>query len=394
QLTDSVTGAAVTTAQVKEEYTQTELDERLLMKERVEEMSRSLFDQFVAHGGTPEQKTIAFCASDRHADAIATALNGLYQDWCATHGQDAKAFYAFKCTAKVDGSEMVKDLRGSASSHFIACTVELLSTGVDVPCVRNLAFLQYVRSPIVFYQMLGRGTRIDPDTEKLMFRVYDYTDATNLLGQDFKTKYKPSGPGGGPRPTPPPADPPVLVEGVQILIAPTGRWLTAMIDERHSRITVEEYRERVAERLVASASTLDQFRIVWVQPPERRSLINEIVGAGFPPRALQVAEEAEDCDLYDVLGEVGYGLNRMTKANRAFAFTYKHRPWLEAMPTDTAATVRAIASQFSRGGTESLETPHIFQTPEVRKAGGLEALAVLGEPSGVLMETKERLFAA
>ena len=393
QLTNSVTGVAVTTAQVKEEYNQTELDERLLMKERVEEMSRNLFDQFLAHGGTPEQKTIAFCASDRHADAIATALNGLYQDWCATHGQDPKAFYAFKCTAKVDGSDMVKDLRGSASSHFIACTVELLSTGVDVPCVRNLAFLQYVRSPIVFYQMLGRGTRIDPDTEKLMFRVYDYTDATSLLGKEFKTKYKPTG-GGGPGPTPPPADPPVLVEGVQILIASTGRWLTAMIDGRHSRITVEEYRERVAERLVASASTIDQFRVVWVQPPERRGLINDIVLAGFPPRALQVAEEAEDCDLYDVLGEVGYGLNRMTKANRAFAFTYKHRPWLEAMPTDAAATVRAIASQFSRGGTESLETPHIFQTPEVRKAGGLEALAVLGDPALVLMDTKERLFAA
>lgn len=134
-----------------------------------------------------------------------------------------------------------------------------------------------------------------------------------LLGRDFKTKYKPTDPGGGPGPTPPPAAPPVLVEGVQILIAPTGRWLTAMIDGRHSRITVEEYRERVAERLVASASTLDQFRIVWVQPPERRGLINDIVLAGFPPRALQVAEEAEDCDLYDVLGEVGYGLNRMTK---------------------------------------------------------------------------------
>ena len=394
KLTDSVTGQPLSTAQVKEEYNQTELDERLLMKERIEELSGSLFGQFLAHGSTPEQKTIAFCASDRHADAIATALNGLYQDWCAAHGHEPKAFYAFKCTAKVSGSDLVKDLRGSASSHFIACTVELLSTGVDVPCVRNLAFLQYVRSPIVFYQMLGRGTRINPDTEKLMFRVYDYTDATSLLGQDFKTKYKPTGPGGGPGPTPPPTVPPVLVEGVQILIAPTGRWLTAMLDGRHCRITVEEYRERVAERLVASASTLDEFRHIWVQPPERRSLINDIVLAGFPPRALQVAEESEDCDLYDVLGEVGYGLNRLTKANRAFAFTYKHRPWLEAMPTDTAATVRAIASQFSRGGTESLETPHIFQTPEVRKAGGLEALAVLGDPAFVLMDTKERLFAA
>jgi type I restriction enzyme R subunit len=39
--------------------------------------------------------------------------------------------------------------------------------------VRNIAFFKYVRSPIAFYQMLGRGTRLDPASEKLMFRIYD-----------------------------------------------------------------------------------------------------------------------------------------------------------------------------------------------------------------------------
>jgi hypothetical protein len=37
---------------------------------------------------------------------------------------------------------------GSASSHFIATTVELLTTGVDVPGVRNIAFFRYMKSPI------------------------------------------------------------------------------------------------------------------------------------------------------------------------------------------------------------------------------------------------------
>lgn len=109
---------------------------------------------------------------------------------------------------------------------------------------------------------------------------------------------------------------------------------------------------------------------------------------------MQVAEEADECDLYDVLGEVGYGLNRLRRADRAFAFTYKHRPWLDAMPATSAATVRAIASQFARAGTEALETPEIFGTPEVLKAGGLAALKVIGDPGAVLLETKERLFAA
>jgi type I restriction enzyme R subunit len=69
--------------------------------------------------------------------------------------------------------------------------VELLTTGVDVPCVRNIVFFKYVRSPIVFYQMVGRGTRIDLPTRKLMFRVYDYTDATRLFGETFRSRLAP-----------------------------------------------------------------------------------------------------------------------------------------------------------------------------------------------------------
>ena len=56
---------------------------------------------------------------------------------------------------------------------------------MDVPCVRNIVFFKYVGSPIAFHQMVGRGTRLDPPTGKLMFRVYDYTDATRLFGGEF-----------------------------------------------------------------------------------------------------------------------------------------------------------------------------------------------------------------
>ena len=49
--------------------------------------------------------------------------------------------------------------------------------------------------------MVGRGTRIDEASGKLMFRVYDYTDATRLFGEEFLTRLKAKGPddpaGGG-----------------------------------------------------------------------------------------------------------------------------------------------------------------------------------------------------
>jgi type I restriction enzyme, R subunit len=392
KIKSATTGTTLTSANLKEEYSPSELDERLLLPERVLALSKHLLDQLIMHGGTPEQKTIAFCASDRHAEAIAEQLGNLYRDWCLAHGQDPKAYFAFKCTAKSGGTDHVPDLRGSASSHFIACTVDLLSTGVDVPCLQNIAFMQYVRSPIVFAQMLGRGTRLDPDSGKMMFRVFDYTDATSLIGREFFTKFKAS----TSRPTqkPPPAEPPAVVEGVQIRIEPTGRYLTATVAGRHARVTLEQYRERIAERLIAQAGSIAEFRKLWVLPPERRSLIDSIVRGGFSPRALQVAEEAAECDLYDVLGEVGYGLVRQTRANRAYAFTYKQQPWLQTMPPPTAATVKALTSQFAKAGTEALETPHIFSTPEVVKAGGIAALRLFDDPAKLLVGTKERLFAA
>jgi type I restriction enzyme R subunit len=40
-----------------------------------------------------------------------------------------------------------------------------------------------------------------------------------------------------------------------------------------------------------------------------------------------------------------------------------------------------------------LESPAVFQTPEVANAGGLKALRVLGKPAKILLDTKERIFA-
>lgn len=79
-LTSAATGETLTPAQVKDAYAPTELDRRLLMPDRVATVSQHLFAQLLEHGETPEQKTILFCASDAHADLMASALGALYRD--------------------------------------------------------------------------------------------------------------------------------------------------------------------------------------------------------------------------------------------------------------------------------------------------------------------------
>ena len=116
--------------------------------------------------------------------------------------------------------------------------------------------------------------------------------------------------------------------------------------------------------------------------------------SGYSPNVVRMVDGRHEYDLYDVLAELGWGMNPRTRHDRTMAFTYKHEDWIDALPDQAADTIRAIASQFDRGGTDGLENPQIFQTPEVRAAGGLAALRSAGKPADLLRETKTRMFAA
>ena len=122
---------------------------------------------------------------------------------------------------------------------------------------------------------------------------------------------------------------------------------------------------------------------------------DSLLSAGLPPTTIQLIGDMINYDLYDVLAELGYGLNPRTKRQRVDAFKYKHEEWLDMLPDKTRKTVKAIAEQFAEGGTEGLESQYILQVPAVQQAGGAAALQDAGKPPvELLRETKERMFAA
>src|SRR6266487_3043655 len=134
--------------------------------------------------------------------------------------------------SSVSGQTLIPDFRARQRSHIIATTKDLLTTGVNVPCVRNIVFFRYLHSPILFHQMVGRGTRIDESTGKLMFRIFDYNEATAKFGEDFITP-PPSGATEGPPGPPPP--PPVKVRGVKIDIEHAGKFNLLGVDGKMQR---------------------------------------------------------------------------------------------------------------------------------------------------------------
>ena len=387
---DAITGKPLMVAEAREQYKAPSFEALIQLPDRVAAWCKDLFEMLLQTGG-PHQKTVIFCVRDTHADAVAGEMGNLYKDWCAKNGQARLDPYAFKCTAAVGGSEYIADLRGSTRSHFIATTVDLITTGVDVPIVRNVVFFKFVNSPISFQQMMGRGSRIHLPTNKLMFRVYDYTNATRLLGKDFTAKPTPP----GPPPEPPgPPEKIIRVEGFDVHINPAGTYIVVEKDGRPTMVTVEEYKQMFAQKVVDEVKTFEDLRKFWMNPQDRENLIRLLPNDGQGARLLQELMKRKEYDLYDVLAEVGFGIAPKTRKERFEALRYKHDTWFKGLPKDSAETLLALAMQFQRGGTEELENPHIFNAPDVAKAGGLKALKILGEPKDIINQTKERLFAA
>lgn len=393
KLTNALTGQAVTPDAVAERSEGAALEQKLILPERVEAMCQHLFDRLLFHSeNNPHQKTIVFCASDHHADLVTNQLNGLYAAWCRTNGQRRLPNYAFKCMASVSGQSLIPDFRDRQRAYFVATTMDLLTTGVNVPCARNIVFFRYIRSPILFHQMVGRGTRVDEVTDKLMFRIFDYTGATALFGADFVTP-PPSGGGEGGDGPPPPA--PVKVKGVQIELTHAGNFYVMNRNGQTVRVTPEEYRQRLVEELLATVPTLANFRERWIDPEQRRELMDQLARQGLVPENLRTAAQMDDYDLFDVIAAVTYGVKPKTRAERASRLDGAAAPdWLIQLPQPAAKVIRAIARQFERAGTEALETQELWNAGEVRAVRGLTALKQGGEPNALLRKTKELIFAA
>ena len=391
--TDARTGRPIRPKELGELYAHTSFEKRLLLPDRVLAMSQDFFN-YLIQTGTPEQKTIIFCVRDSHADEVASTLNNLYQQWCQENELTPCEYYAFKCTHQSGGKDYLADLKGSRRNYFIATTVDLLSTGVDVPSLRNVVFFKYMNSPISFYQMVGRGTRIDIETNKLMFWLYDYTNATRLLGQDFITQPKPDRTGEKTTDYDPTPSPIIRVEGLSVEIRDDGVRIPVYLNGRDVMVTVLEYEEILTDRLVTTVPTAAEFLERWVIPPDRQTLMTQIHAGNLSTSALRQIREMQDFDLYDLLARLGYAAPALTRSTRVQTFYSAEAIWFNEMPPQTAQTLRAIVSQFESGGTENLESQELFRVPSVVKTGGVKSLKLLGTPQEVLTDMKRRLFAA
>ena len=129
-------------------------------------------------GGDRLGKTIIFAQNKRHAEFILDRFNALYPQYRGGFAQRVICDDSYAQTT-------IDDFKQSEKAPYIAVSVDMMDTGIDVPECVNLVFFKKVRSKAKFWQMIGRGTRlckglactdqIDGEyTDKRRFLIFDY----------------------------------------------------------------------------------------------------------------------------------------------------------------------------------------------------------------------------
>ena len=129
-------------------------------------------------GGDRLGKTIIFAQNKRHAEFILERFNKLYPQYNGTFAQRVICDDTYAQT-------VIDDFKSPEKPPYIAVSVDMMDTGIDVPECVNLVFFKKVRSKAKFWQMIGRGTRLCKEltcqdeidgeyTDKRRFMIFDY----------------------------------------------------------------------------------------------------------------------------------------------------------------------------------------------------------------------------
>lgn len=369
-------------------------------------------------------KTVVFCVDQEHADQMRRALHNANSDLTKQHSD-----YVVRIVSDehdVGRGHLSRFADTETETPVIATTSQLLSTGVDLPTVRNIVLFRPVGSMAFFKQMIGRGTRLFPDADKLSFDIIDYAGATRLFSDpEF------DGPperidveeidaeGHLAEETVVAEQQPETVEGddqreaidpdefdqplrMKYYVEDGEVWVTAEgiyhLSPVTKRLHLMEYREYVADTVRQLFPDRNVLRSRWSSRVGRED-VREMLAA----RGIEVDEMAKrvglvDADPLDVLVFIAWSLPLASRADRARRVRAKHAAFFEAYQPAAREVLTLLLDKYSTHGVSELDDLEVLQTPPLADLGSPAEIANrFGSPSelkSAVDRLSELLYAA
>lgn len=150
-----------------------DIDREVINRDTCRIIMRNLYERGLrVADGSSLGKSIVFARSHEHAVELVSMFDELYPSHA---GRYCRVIDSHDPRAET----LLDDFKNAEGSIRIAVSVDMLDTGVDVPEVVNLVFAKPVNSPVKFWQMIGRGTRLcsglmGEGVDKSEFLIFDH----------------------------------------------------------------------------------------------------------------------------------------------------------------------------------------------------------------------------
>ena len=390
------------------EYTNTEINRSIMILER-EQQRVELIMQSINQA----QKTLIFCATQRHAAIIRDYVNALKEN------DDPN--YCVRVTAD-DGHIGEQHLRlfqdNEKTIPTVITTSKKLSTGVDARNVRNIVILRPVNTMTEFKQIIGRGTRLFKN--KGYFTIYDFEDAHGHFNDpewdgdpdDCEICKKAtcecvnppthcSQCGNYPCTCPRSSSPcstcqqiPCICERPEMIIIQLGnaeRTIhnvdTLFYSPDGAPMTAKEFIEHLFGQIPELFENEQQLREIWTKPSTRKNLLDRLTERGFGKAELSEIRRlinAEDSDIYDVLSYIAYETKPVTRSERA---EYSKNVAFTNYTPDQQIFLDFVLSEYVAEGVGELDQHKLPDLLELKYGGLIDAETELGE-----MEEIKKVF--
>jgi type I restriction enzyme, R subunit len=169
---------------VPEEISADEINKFLFNEDTIDKSLQTLMTHGIrVQSGDRLGKTIIFARNNKHAEFIVERFNEVYPE----HGGEFARVITHQTTY---AQRLIDQFKIADKPPFIAVSVDMLDTGIDVPEIVNLMFAKALHSKTKFWQMIGRGTRLcrdllGPGRDKERFLVFDLCQNLEFFNQDL-----------------------------------------------------------------------------------------------------------------------------------------------------------------------------------------------------------------
>lgn len=279
-----------------------------------------------------------------------------------------------------------------AAYPVIVTTSRLLSTGVDAQTCRLIVLDRDVGSMTEFKQIVGRGTRVHEDSQKLYFTVMDFRGATSHFADpEFDGEpvqiYNPgegdpiippddteqTDPDGETLPPEPGGDETVLVDPTGATEGPSGGGQrkvyvdgvgALIVAERveyldeSGKLVTESLRDYTRKSLKRQFASLDAFLKRWNEAQRKDAVVQELEAEGLP-LDLIAAELGRDLDPFDLICHLAFDAKPLTRKERADQV--KKRDVFTKYGPQARAVLEALLAKYADEGVLNLDDPGVLK---------------------------------